>query len=73
MPTRFGLEALKSQTVAARNYAISPRLKAYEEFDLCDSVACQVYFGANTEEELSDQAIEETNGIIALSNEDKPI
>ena len=73
MPTRFGLEALKSQTVAARNYAISPRLKAYEEFDLCDSVACQVYFGANTEEELSDQAIEETNGIIALSNENKPI
>ena len=73
MPTRFGLEALKSQTVAARNYAISPRLKAYEEFDLCDSVACQVYFGANTEEKLSDKAIEETNGIIALSNEDKPI
>lgn len=73
MPTRFGLEPLKAQTVAARNYAISPRLKAYEEFDLCDSVACQVYFGANTEEDLSDQAIDETNGIVALSNENKPI
>lgn len=73
MPVRFGLEALKAQSVAARNYAVTPRIKAYEEFDLCDSVACQVYFGANTEETLSDKAIEETNGIIALDKEDKPI
>lgn len=73
MPVRFGLEPLKAQTVAARNYAVTPRIKAYEEFDLCDSVACQVYFGANTEDVLSDKAIEETNGIIALDKEDKPI
>lgn len=73
MPVRFGLEALKAQTVAARNYAVTPRIKAYEEFDLCDSVACQVYFGANTEDKLSDEAIEATNGVIALDNEDKPI
>ncbi len=73
MPVRFGLEALKAQTVAARNYAVTPRVKSYNEFDLCDSVACQVYFGANTEEFLSDRAIEETNGIIALDKENKPI
>lgn len=73
MPVRFGLEPLKAQTIAARNYAVTPRVKAYEEFDLCDSVACQVYFGANTEDALSDEAIEETNGVIALDNEDKPI
>lgn len=73
MPVRFGLEALKAQTVAARNYAVTPRIKAYQEFDLCDSVACQVYFGANTEDTLSDEAIIETNGIIALDNEDNPI
>ncbi len=73
MPVRFGLEALKAQTVAARNYAVTPRVKAYEEFDLCDSVACQVYYGANTEEPLSDKAIDETNGIIATDKEDKPI
>lgn len=73
MPVRFGLEALKAQTVAARNYAITPRIKAYEEFDVCDSVSCQVYFGANTEEELSDKAVEETNGIIALDIENNPI
>ncbi|MCD7879325.1 MAG: SpoIID/LytB domain-containing protein [Candidatus Gastranaerophilales bacterium] len=73
MPVKFGLEALKAQTVAARNYAIAPRIKAYQEFDLCDSVACQVYFGANTEDSLSDEAVEQTNGIIAIDNEDKPI
>ena len=73
MPVRFGLEALKAQTVAARNYAVTPRIRAFEEFDVCDSVACQVYFGANTEDVLSDEAIEQTNGIIALDNEDKPI
>ena len=73
MPVRFGLEALKAQTVAARNYAVTPRIRAFEEFDVCDSVACQVYFGANTEDTLSDEAIEKTNGIVALDNEDKPI
>ncbi len=73
MPVRFGLEALKAQTVAARNYAIAPRIKAYQEFDLCDSVACQVYFGANTEDELSDRAIAETDSIIAVDKADKPI
>lgn len=73
MPVKFGLEALKAQTIAARNYAITPRLKAFKEFDLCDSVACQVYFGANTENPLSNQAIEETNGIIAIDNKDEPI
>ena len=40
---------------------------------MCDSVACQVYFGANTEDALSDDAIEETNGVIALDKEDNPI
>ncbi len=73
MPVRFGLEALKAQTIAARNYAVTPRVKAYKEFDVCDSVACQVYFGANTEEELSDEAIKQTNGIIALDKENNPI
>ena len=66
MPCYFGLQALKAQTVAARNYALSPRTKAYTEFDLSDTVASQVYYGANTEKALSNQAIAETNGIVAL-------
>lgn len=66
MPVSFGLQALKAQTVAARNYVLSPRTKAYKEFDVNDSVASQVYFGANTEKALSNQAIAETKGIVAL-------
>lgn len=68
MPVRFGLEALKAQTIAARNYVLAPRVKAYEEFDVVDSVASQVYFGANTEDDLASQAVEETEGQVALFN-----
>jgi len=66
MPVRFGLEALKAQAVLARNYAIKPREKNLHNYDVCDSVACQVYFGANTEKELSDEAILKTADTVAL-------
>ena len=65
MPVKFGLEALKAQTIAARNYVLAPRCKAYDEFDVVDSVASQVYFGANTEEEITNQAVDETEGQVA--------
>ncbi|MBP3820735.1 SpoIID/LytB domain-containing protein [bacterium] len=70
MPVHFGLEALKAQAVAARNYVLSPRVKANPNYDVVDSVASQVYFGANTEKELSSKAVEETRGIVALYNWD---
>ena len=70
MPVKFGLEALKAQTVAARNYVLTPRTQAYEEFDVVDSVASQVYFGANTESDLATRAVMETDGIVALYNHD---
>lgn len=66
MPVRFGLEALKAQAVAARNYVLTPRTQAYEEFNVVDSVSSQVYFGANTEMDLATQAVMETDGIVAL-------
>ena len=70
MPIRFGLEALKAQSVAARNYVLSPRTKASPNYDVVDSVASQVYFGANTEKELSNQAVAQTEGTVALYNWD---
>ncbi len=66
MPVRFGLEALKAQAVAARNYVLTPRTQAYKEFNVVDSVASQVYFGASTEEDLATRAVMETDGIVAL-------
>lgn len=68
MPVRFGLEALKAQAVAARNYVLTPRTQAYKEFNVVDSIASQVYFGVNTESDLSTQAVMETDGIVALYN-----
>lgn len=70
MPVDFGLEALKAQSVAARNYVLSPRVKANPNYDVVDSVASQVYFGANTEKELSNKAVLETTGIVAVYNWD---
>ena len=70
MPVSFGLEALKAQSVAARNYVLSPRTKASPNYDVVDSVASQVYFGANTEKPLSNQAVKETEGVVAIYNWD---
>lgn len=68
MPSYFGLEALKAQAVAARNYALTPRTKTSKVYDVVDSVASQVYFGYNTETETGDRAVKETEGIIAMYN-----
>lgn len=70
MPVRFGLEALKAQSVAARNYVLSPRVKSSPNYDVVDSVASQVYFGANSEKPLSNQAVKETEGTVAIYNWD---
>lgn len=70
MPVRFGLEALKAQAIAARNYVLMPREKVHKEFDVDDSVASQVYFGANSETELSNRAVKETEGLVALHDWD---
>ncbi len=71
MPVSFGLEALKAQAIAARNYANRPQ-NAYKNYDVCDSTACQVYYGINSQKEISDKAVDETKGIYALYK-DEPI
>jgi len=68
LPVSFGLEALKAQAIAARNYALRPRTQINKFFDVCDSVQSQVYFGENTENPLSDKAIAQTSGQLALYN-----
>lgn len=70
MPVSFGLEALKAQAVAARNYTLKSQTKNFYNFDVCDSVQCQVYFGAATQSSLSDKAVEQTRGLYAIYNKD---
>ncbi len=63
------IEALKAQSVAARTYIAANRGQFSESgFDICDSMSCQVYKGFTTEHPLTNQAVEETAGIIAAFN-----
>jgi peptidoglycan hydrolase-like amidase len=60
------LEALKAQAVAARTYALRNRGQfAASGYDICATPACQVYRGRASEHPLTDQAVEETRGVIA--------
>lgn len=74
MPQSFGLEALKSQAVAARTYALSDYLKGRyikEGFHVKDTTESQVY---NNQKENPDatKAVETTAGEVLLHN-GKPI
>ncbi len=73
-PSQFPeLDALKAQTVAARTYAVAHLGDHDDEgWDLCDTPACQVYKGVGVEHRLSDRAVSETAGLVAVFN-DKPI
>ncbi len=67
-PSQFPeLAALKAQTVAARTYAVAHLGDhADEGWDLCDTPACQVYNGVGVEHSLSNRAIAETAGLVAV-------
>ncbi len=60
------LEALKAQAVCARTYALLPS-KHYDSyrFDVCNTTDCQVYQGVNLASSVTDQAVQETAGIVA--------
>jgi stage II sporulation protein D len=61
------LDALKAQSVAARTYAVA-HLGDHEDegYDICDTPACQVYRGVGAQHELTDRAVNETAGLIAV-------
>jgi len=70
MPVGFGLEALKAQAIAARNYANNAEISP--NYDVVDSTASQVYYGVNSYRDVSDEAVLKTKGIYALYK-NKPI
>lgn len=59
------IEALKAQAVAARTYALK-NLGQFGDYDICATPVCQVYEGAATETALTDRAVIETTGEVAL-------
>jgi stage II sporulation protein D len=66
MTATFPMEALKAQAVAARTYAYSSLAKhSREGFNLCDTTHCQAYGGFDIEHILTDEAIIQTNNMVA--------
>ncbi len=64
MSGSWPLEALKAQAVCARTYAYANLDKhAADGFDLCSSTDCQVYYGTNSANDRTDQAVSETAGM----------
>ncbi len=76
MSPNWPLEALKAQAVSARTYGVRQALLVNhksENFDLCNSAHCQVYYGCggpntNTPSTTSDSAVEETAGMYLWYN-----
>lgn len=72
MSPSWPLEALKAQAVAARSYAIynmqASRHSREHHFDLCTTTDCQVYYGINRANDVTDRAVDETAGQLALYN-----
>lgn len=69
MSPSWPLEALKAQAICARTYALmqTKHYKSYK-FDVCNTTDCQVYYGANNANANTDQAAEETQGVVLTYN-----
>ena len=65
----FHIEALKAQGIAARTYAIKNFNKHIEEgYNLCDTSCCQAYGGMNVESSKTNEAVDDTKGMIITYN-----
>jgi stage II sporulation protein D len=66
-PSSWRPAALQAQAVAARTYAVYHRRRAGSRgYDLCDTIACQVYGGWGSEVASTNAAIRATAGQIRL-------
>jgi stage II sporulation protein D len=69
MSPQWPLEALKAQAIAARTYALYQKEKSKDkDYDLIATTASQVYGGAAAESARSNQAVDETRGMVLLYN-----
>ncbi|HEX7533775.1 MAG TPA: SpoIID/LytB domain-containing protein [Syntrophales bacterium] len=67
MSPKWPLEALKAQAIAARTYVLYQKEKSKDrDYDLIATTASQVYGGAAAESAISNQAVDETRGMVLL-------
>lgn len=69
MSQSYPMEALKAQAVAARSFAVESIGRHYNDgFDVCTTTDCQVYGGYEAEYPRTNQAVDETSGLIIWAN-----
>ena len=79
MPARWPEEALKAQAVAARTYGwYVARTSSYDGYDICATVSCQVFGGADTVVDAPmgqrwRAAVDATSGEVLLDADGGPI
>ena len=71
VPSYFPGESLKAMAVVARTYGVS-HLGRHQEYDVCDTVHCQVYKGVGQEAASTNQAVADTSGEL-LTFEGQPV
>ncbi len=65
MPASWEYEALKAQAIAARSFALANLGKQSKlGFDLKDNTEDQAYGGASAETNITNKAVDETNGLV---------
>ncbi len=73
MPQSWEMEALKAQALAARTYSVTQQGKHEQDgYDVCDTVHSQVYTGMVNENPRTNQAVNETKGLI-ITYQNEPI
>lgn len=73
MGGNYPMEALKAQAVAARSYAaVNTGLYKSKGFDVCGTIQCQVYSGYDGENPNTNEAVDETKGML-LYSDGKPV
>lgn len=70
MPGKFHMEALKAQSIIARNHALiaKDRWRPHRKsgYDLCDGQHCQVYGGIAAETDRGRRAVDETHALTLM-------
>lgn len=73
MPADWPKLALRTQAIAARTWAARNLARHnHQGFNFCNSVHCQVYKGAGAENQRTNQAVDDTAGLI-IASDNKPV
>ena len=73
MSDAWPVEALKSQAVAARTYALQrKRVNADEDYDVTDTTSDQVFKGVDAEYTTVAEAVRATSGVIGVAEDGSP-